>query len=532
LAWTNGPRVDARNEWNLTRWGETALAGELAPGATLLADREKYPALDYYARIEQQRPDLNVVLLGDEPAYLDRLHQDLANGKAVYLARFLPGLEGSYYLRSLGPLVEVATAPLPPEEIPVNTALSFGDSIRLLHADLKQGGPLRSGDSCYVTLYWQATEPVPGNYQVNLRLVSDRGQVWWSASDYPVSGMYPTAAWKPGEVIRDWHEISIPEIVPPGIYTIQVGLFPPFSEAGLPVEGGGSWLPIDTIEVAQGGQLPAIDTRLHVVAPRQWQIVSYELPDRAPPTSRVPLTLYWQALAPLPDLEIGTRVRAGDHEVAWIWEEPARGEYPSSSWVPGQTVVTQHRVQMPAQEGQVSVEVAVRERGQDQRVTFYPHWLAPKTDVLALPAITVAGRPPADPGTSNYADQILLLEANLGTSVLRPGEALELQVRWECLQAMESDYTLFVQLLGPEGKLRGQIDVWPRDGTHPTSAWPEGEAFEDRYTVYADEDAPPGRYQVAVGWYLLETMQRLPVLDAEGHAVDDKVLLSGLTVTP
>jgi hypothetical protein len=33
-----------------------------------------------------------------------------------------------------------------------------------------------------------------------------------------------------------------------------------------------------------------------------------------------------------------------------------------------------------------------------------------------------------------------------------------------------------------------------------------------------------------VGWYLLETMQRLPVLDAEGQAIDDKVLLSGLSV--
>jgi hypothetical protein len=217
---------------------------------------------------------------------------------------------------------------------------------------------------------------------------------------------------------------------------------------------------------------------------------------------------------------------------AWIWEEPAAGEYPSSSWVPGQTVVTQHRLQMPVQEGQVSVEVAVRERGQDRRVTFYPHWLAPKTDVLALPPIAVAGRPPSAPGTSNYGDQILLLEAHLGKDALRPGEALDLQVRWACLQAMQSDYTLFVQLLGPEGKLRGQIDVWPRDGTHPTTAWREGEAFEDQYTVYADEDAPPGRYQVAVGWYLLETMQRLPVLDAEGRAVDDKVLLSGPTVTP
>ncbi len=532
LVWTNGPQVDARDEWNLTHWAKAALAEELAPGATILAARDKYPPLDYYARIEQQRPDIDVVLLGDEPAYLDRLHHDLANGKTVYLARFLPGLEGPYYLRSMGPLVEVATAPLLPEEVPVGTAHGFGDSVRLLRADVEQERPLRSGDACHLTLYWQAVEPVAGNYQVNLRLVSTRGQVWWSATDYPVSGMYPTGAWKQGEVIRDWHEISIPEIVPPGAYTIQVGLFPPFSEAGLSVAGESKWLPVDTIEVTQGGTPPETGSRLCVVAPRQWQIVGYELPDRAPPTASVPLTLYWQALAPLPDIEIGTRLQVSDGEAAWTWEEPARGEYPSSSWPLGQIVITQHHMQMPAGEGQVSVEIAVREKSQGQRIAFYPRWLASKTDVLTLPPITVAGRPPAAPGTSNYADRILLLEADLGTTTLRPGEALDLQVRWECLQAMESDYTLFVQLLGPEGKLRGQIDVWPKDGTHPTSAWREGEAFEDRYTVYADEDAPPGHYQVAVGWYLLETMQRLPVLDTEGRAVDDKVLLSDLTVTP
>jgi hypothetical protein len=36
---------------------------------------------------------------------------------------------------------------------------------------------------------------------------------------------------------------------------------------------------------------------------------------------------------------------------------------------------------------------------------------------------------------------------------------------------------------------------------------------------------------LAVGWYLLETMERLPVLDANGRAVDDKVLLRGPTVS-
>ena len=87
-----------------------------------------------------------------------------------------------------------------------------------------------------------------------------------------------------------------------------------------------------------------------------------------------------------------------------------------------------------------------------------------------------------------------------------------------------------MHLLAPNGTLKGQIDVWPKDGTYPTSQWRPGEAFEDHYLLYIDPDAPPGDYQVEIGWYLLETMQRLPVLDAQGQAVDDKVLLSGLTV--
>ena len=156
---------------------------------------------------------------------------------------------------------------------------------------------------------------------------------------------------------------------------------------------------------------------------------------------------------------------------------------------------------------------------------FYPRWLAPETTVLSLPSLAVSGRPPAGPGTVNYGDRILLLEVTPGTEALSPGAPLELRVRWQCLRTMDVDYTLFVQLLAPDGVPRGQIDVWPRDGTHPTSAWREGEVIEDSYVVYAAEDAPLGEYEVAVGWYLLETMQRLSVLDAEGKAVADRFLL-------
>jgi hypothetical protein len=159
--------------------------------------------------------------------------------------------------------------------------------------------------------------------------------------------------------------------------------------------------------------------------------------------------------------------------------------------------------------------------------------MLPERLAVSLPAIQIVGQPPAAPDTINYDDRILLLDSD--TSVysqteLPPGSPIELAVVWQAAQTMEHDYTLFVQLLAPDGTLKGQIDVWPRDGTHPTSRWKEGEPVEDRYLLYLDDNAPPGHYQIAVGWYLLETMERLPVLDAKGHAVDDKVLLPGPTV--
>jgi hypothetical protein len=538
MIWTNAPQVDMSDDWGMTRWGEYAIGLDIAPGATLLADREKHPPLDYFARVERRRPDVDVVILGDEQAYRDRLAWDLAHGKRVYLARFLPGLEGPYHLRSLGPLVEVGTEPLTLDGLGecaavklTTSGIAFGQHVRLLEYEFEESGDLYPGASLRVTLFWQAISQVPGNYQVNLRLVDANGQVGWTSSDHPVSGMYPTAAWKPGEVIPDWHEVLIAGTMPPGAYTLQVGLLMPFSQAGLPLADGGVWLSLRTIDVTAGEFPPQIGRPLRAVAPGRWQLLGYDLPRQAPPTGRVPLTLYWRPFAPLPAYEIGTRLIAAGKAGEWTWVVPGHGTYPTSQWAPGRIVATTHVLTMPAEKGQVTVQVAVREPDQgDRAIAFYPGWLAGRTAVLALPPLAVAGHPPAAPGTANFDDRILLLSADLRQRSLSPGAALELDVRWQCMQAMGADYTLFVHLLAPDGTLKGQIDVWPQDGTHPTSQWKEGETIQDRYLVYLQEDAPPGTYQVAVGWYLLETMQRLPVLNAGGKAIDDKVLLSGLSV--
>jgi hypothetical protein len=91
---------------------------------------------------------------------------------------------------------------------------------------------------------------------------------------------------------------------------------------------------------------------------------------------------------------------------------------------------------MPPEKGTVTVQIAVRERDQDRPIAFYPRWLARKTMILSLPPLTVAGHPPAAPGTTNFDDRILMLEDDLGQRTLPPGAPLELQIRWQGMQAM------------------------------------------------------------------------------------------------
>jgi hypothetical protein len=80
--------------------------------------------------------------------------------------------------------------------------------------------------------------------------------------------------------------------------------------------------------------------------------------------------------------------------------------------------------------------------------------------------------------------------------------------------------------------LYGQVDTWPVQGSYPTSRWRAGEEVADRHAVALESAAPPGTYRVVVGWYLLGTMERLPVVDAQGQPIADAFTLGHFQVAP
>ncbi len=93
---------------------------------------------------------------------------------------------------------------------------------------------------------------------------------------------------------------------------------------------------------------------------------------------------------------------------------------------------------------------------------------------------------------------------------------------------MIHDYTIFLQVLDKADNIVGQVDSWPLQGTYPTSSWEPGEMVDDAFQIQLDSELPPGPYKLHLGWYLLEDLRRLPLLNEAGQAADDKVEVPGL----
>jgi hypothetical protein len=110
-----------------------------------------------------------------------------------------------------------------------------------------------------------------------------------------------------------------------------------------------------------------------------------------------------------------------------------------------------------------------------------------------------------------FGERFELLGYDLSPDVARPGGEIDLRLYWRSLAPAGRSYKVFVHLVGPDGKLYGQRDAYPKGGALPTTAWVPGEVIPDEYRVSVSRDAPPGDYVLRVGMYLEESGARLPV---------------------
>jgi len=121
-------------------------------------------------------------------------------------------------------------------ELPMQhaTEANFSGQIKLLGYTLK-AEEIRPGDSIQLALYWQGLANMETSYIVFTHIIDQDERIMGQKDNPPVSGLYPTTEWTPGEKIVDRYEIATSPEIPPGEYSIEIGLYELDSGERLPV---------------------------------------------------------------------------------------------------------------------------------------------------------------------------------------------------------------------------------------------------------------------------------------------------------
>lgn len=90
------------------------------------------------------------------------------------------------------------------------------------------------GEPLAVTLYWAADAPDGRDYTVFVHVLDEAGQLVAQSDEQPRGGAYPTSIWSAGERIVDEHRLDLPPDLPPGDYSMRVGLYDAAGGARLP----------------------------------------------------------------------------------------------------------------------------------------------------------------------------------------------------------------------------------------------------------------------------------------------------------
>ena len=91
------------------------------------------------------------------------------------------------------------------------------------------------------------------------------------------------------------------------------------------------------------------------------------------------------------------------------------------------------------------------------------------------------------------------------------GDRIHIQLWWQIVDYSQPNLKTFVHLVGPSGTLDAQIDQPPLGGIVPTFMWTPSLATSDEYLLNLPDSLKPGGYQVLIGMYNSQTLQRLSI---------------------
>jgi hypothetical protein len=156
-----------------------------------------------------------------------------------------------------------------------------------------------------------------------------------------------------------------------------------------------------------------------------------------------------------------------------------------------------------------------------------------------IPYVWIYGAPPEAPaaGGPSYTayyelgDHIQLTGFRLSANRVSPGDTLTLVLFWWSDGQVKENYTVFCHLVSADSELVAQHDGRPVLEIRPVPSWRAGELLLDSHPLTLSTDLAPGRHELAVGMYDLQTLERVPVFDGVGARLsEDRIVLTSIDV--
>jgi hypothetical protein len=259
----------------------------------------------------------------------------------------------------------------------------------------------------------------------------------------------------------------------------------------------------------------------------QIKLLGYVLPTRrVEPGGGLPLTLYWQSLAPvLGDYVVFDKLLDQNQQVYGGYDRLPREYYSPILWAEGEIVEDGFAVPVApdAPPGVYNLHVGLYSPKNGSPLSLPLMQDNQPSDVTSVvigpvkvggppPGVTVTNPEPQLKLNQSLGNQITLLGYDLLNNCQQSTANCQLLMRfyWRAETIPTADYTTFLHLRDAANKNVAQKDSPPAAGRYPTSLWDSGEVIVDEISLPLTE-IPSGRYTPVVGLYNLATGERLAV---------------------
>lgn len=210
---------------------------------------------------------------------------------------------------------------------------------------------IQPGDTVYVTLFFQTTQPLTRSFRTFVRVVSPNDGTRWAQQDMLTPRSVPLDWWQTGQVIAERFVLTTAGDIPTGAHHLNISVTAPDSDVFLPIYRNSDPSPLDRITLGyvavpwQGN----MDLAQPVGANfgDQIDLLGFEAVDKlSSGTESLEVTLYWEARQPPADdyVVFVHLVDTNSELVASHDGPPMDRRYPTGAWLPGEVVPDVHRI--------------------------------------------------------------------------------------------------------------------------------------------------------------------------------------------